>query len=325
MTEISIRTTTTQRSFVYSYHYNPSAIGKPTILFLHGFPSTHRDWASQINYFSSKGYGVIAPDLLGYGDTSAPDDVQQYKLSDMAQDIIDILNDLNVDKVIGVGHDWGSLLLSRLLNVQVGRFKGAALLAVGYAPPHPNFDYKATNAMLKSLIGYDVFGYWEFFAADDAPALSEKNIDSLYSLVFPDDPTIWKTELVPFGKAREWVEQNKQLPRAHFWTAEQQEAHKQALLKKGLRGPFNWYKGRINGMNDTSEIAIPVEAYQISIPIFFGGALKDVLCFPNINEAMMGKTCSNLVSKNFDACHWIMLEVPGELNEALSGFFVSLE
>lgn len=45
-------------------------------------------------------------------------------------------------------------------------------------------------------------------------------IDSFYSIVFPDDPLIWKTDMAPLGKAREWVEQNKQRPRAAFWTAE---------------------------------------------------------------------------------------------------------
>ena len=106
MSENTTRTTTTRRGFVYSYHYAAPKDGKPTILFLHGFPSTHQDWAAQTTYFSDKGYGVIAPDLLGYGDTDAPEDANKYWLVDMAGDIVDILDDLRVDKVVGVGHDW---------------------------------------------------------------------------------------------------------------------------------------------------------------------------------------------------------------------------
>ncbi|KAF8812870.1 alpha/beta-hydrolase [Phlegmacium glaucopus] len=332
MNDNSIRSTTTRRGFVYSYHYNAPSTEKPTILFLHGFPCTHRDWASQITNFSSKGYGVIAPDLLGYGNTSAPDDVNQYKRLDMAEDIIDILKDLSIDTVIGVAHDWGCFLLSRLLNTHVDRFFGAAFLAAGYVPPQPNFDYDAQLAQLNKLVGYDVVGYWRFFADDDAPALIEKNIDSFYSLLFPNDPSIWKIDLAPLGKAREWIEQNKQLPRADYCTAEIQEDHKKALLKKGLRGPCNWYKGHLNGMNNADEASIPPEAYHISIPTFFGGALKDCICHLTdcicisiLVKSSMGKTCSNLVIKDFDTSHWIMLEASNELNEALGQFFGSLE
>ncbi|KAF8885233.1 Alpha/Beta hydrolase protein [Gymnopilus junonius] len=316
---MSIRSTTTRRGFA------PSA-EKPTVIFLHGFPSTHLDWTSQITTFSNKGYGVIAPDLLGYGDTSAPDDVNQYKTLDMAEDVVDILKDLGVYKVIGVAHDWGCFLLSRLLNTHLDRVLGAAFLAVGYIPPQPNFDYNAQLATLNKLVGYDVFGYWRFFSDDDAPTLTEKHasIDSFYSLLFPNDPSIWKTDMAPLGKSREWIEQNKQLPLASYWTAEQKEEHKKTLLKKGLRGPYNWYKARLTGINNADEASIPQEAYQINIPTFFGGALKDQICLANLTKPMMGKTCPNLVTKDFDTSHWIMLEASDELNEALEQFFGSL-
>ncbi|KAJ4483865.1 Alpha/Beta hydrolase protein [Lentinula aciculospora] len=318
-----IRTTSSQRGFTYSYYYQPPSNSKPTILFLHGFPSTHRDWAAQITAVSNKGYGVIAPDLLGYGDTSAPEDVEQYKLLDMAQDVVDILNDLDISKVIGVSHDWGSGILSRLLDAYIDRFYGAAFLAVGYIPPQPNFDYKKHLAMLKALVGHDVFGYWEFFASDDAAALSEKNIDSLYSLLFPNDPLVWKTDMAPLGKAREWIEANKQLPRAHFWTAEAEKAHKQALLQNGFRGPYNWYKVHVTGINNAAEATIPTEAYHIQIPTFFGGATQDYICLTVLAKAAMTETCSNVVTKDFDTSHWIMMEASDELNEVLTQFFIT--
>lgn len=70
----------------------------------------------------------------------------------------------------------GSVLLSRLLQTHIDLFIGAAFLSGGYVAPQPTFDYNAQTAMLKQVLGYDVFGYWEFFAADDAAALIEKNV-----------------------------------------------------------------------------------------------------------------------------------------------------
>ncbi|KAF9459269.1 Alpha/Beta hydrolase protein [Collybia nuda] len=318
------RTTTTRRGYLYSYYYKAATLGKPTILFIHGFPSMHHNWSSQAPYFVQRGYGIIAPDMLGYGGTSAPDDVGEYKLRSMGEDIIDILNDLVVSKVIGVAHGIATLLLSRLLNTHASFFIGAAFLGLGYLPPQPTFDYKTEIAALNKLFGYDVFGYWDFFAAEDAVSLTEKNIDSFYSLLFPDDPLIWRTDLAPLGKAREWIEQNTQRPRAAFWTAEDQEAHQAALMQKGLRGGLNWYKARHGALNNADEKSIPQEAVTISIPTFFGGATKDYICAIDIGRTVMPRFCSNMMVKEFNTSHWIMKEAPDELNRALEDFFVTL-
>lgn len=52
-------------------HIKPSDT-QPYLLLCHGFPSSSYDWRHQINYFAGLGYGVLAPDLLGYGDTDKP-------------------------------------------------------------------------------------------------------------------------------------------------------------------------------------------------------------------------------------------------------------
>lgn len=90
----------------YSYVHIKSAKDKPYILFLHGFPSSSYDWRRQISFFSELGYGVIAPDLLGYGGTDKPSDVGAYKLKSISEDVTSILDIEKTGKVYGVGHDW---------------------------------------------------------------------------------------------------------------------------------------------------------------------------------------------------------------------------
>lgn len=90
----------------YNYvHIEPSS-EKPYILLLHGFPSSSYDWRNQIKCFSKLGYGIIAPDLLGYGGTDKPKEVESYKLKSMCQDVISILDIEKAGKVYAVGHDW---------------------------------------------------------------------------------------------------------------------------------------------------------------------------------------------------------------------------
>lgn len=100
-------TYTTSRELTYSYiHIPPQLPNTQYILFLHGFPSTSRDWRHQISYFAAKGYGILAPDLLGFGETSKPSGLEMYRGKGMAEDIVEIMVSEGVGVVVGVAHDW---------------------------------------------------------------------------------------------------------------------------------------------------------------------------------------------------------------------------
>lgn len=46
------------------------------------------------------------PDLLGYGGTDKPKELEAYKLKTMWTDVVSILDAVGVEKVLVVGHDW---------------------------------------------------------------------------------------------------------------------------------------------------------------------------------------------------------------------------
>lgn len=103
--------TTISSSTTYCYvHFTPSS-PKPTNFFLHGFPSSSYDWRHQISHFSSHGYGVLVPDLLGYGGTDKPVSPNAYLGKKMATEVVDVLDYEGLDMVHAVGHDFGSHLL----------------------------------------------------------------------------------------------------------------------------------------------------------------------------------------------------------------------
>jgi pimeloyl-ACP methyl ester carboxylesterase len=77
------------------YHYlnpaDPSGL-EPTLVFLHGFPPNLHGWRHRVRFFVERGYGVLAPDLLGYGGTDKPTDVLAYAKGLMSADIIAIID-----------------------------------------------------------------------------------------------------------------------------------------------------------------------------------------------------------------------------------------
>ena len=96
----------TTRGFTYSYYFSAAQPEKPTLVFLHGFPSSSWDWTSQATFFKARGYGLIIPDMLGYAGTDKPTDPKAYVGSGVAKDIVDIMDNESVQKAIAVGHDW---------------------------------------------------------------------------------------------------------------------------------------------------------------------------------------------------------------------------
>jgi soluble epoxide hydrolase / lipid-phosphate phosphatase len=160
----------------YSYTYIPAKSLKPTILFLHGFPSSSYDWRHQVTYFSMLGYGVIAPDLLGYGETDKPTSVSDYRGKKMAAEINELLEHAKLSKVHGVAHDWGCFLLSRLANYYPERLLSCSFLAVAYRQPGERMNVDAVNAITKSKLGYEIYGYWKFLVQEDAAQILKDHV-----------------------------------------------------------------------------------------------------------------------------------------------------
>jgi pimeloyl-ACP methyl ester carboxylesterase len=105
--------------------------GTPVLL-LHGFPDRGSMWHHQIDALTDAGYRVIAPDLRGFGDSDAPDAVDQYGLFALLGDITAILDALGVDKAHVVGHDWGAALAWITATFAADRVLSLTAVSVGH-------------------------------------------------------------------------------------------------------------------------------------------------------------------------------------------------
>lgn len=118
---------TTSRGFKYHYYLSPAnPPSNPTILFVHGFPSTSIDWRHQVAYFKAFGYGLVVPDMLGYGGTDKPTETTAYRHSLICKDLIDILDAEGIHQPIVIGHDWYAsyMTIVYLLFTHVSCVKG---------------------------------------------------------------------------------------------------------------------------------------------------------------------------------------------------------
>ncbi|PVH77426.1 putative epoxide hydrolase [Cadophora sp. DSE1049] len=303
----------------YSYVFVPAKEGKATILFLHGFPSSSADWRHQIKYFSSKGYGIVAPDLLGYGESSKPDDLNAYRSEKMAAEIISVLDYEEVAKVHGIGHDFGSFMLSRVAPLYPDRILTCSFLAVPYMPPQldKDMDVNLINTMTKRVLGYEMFGYWIFNAREDAWEILRDHVESALCLTFAEDPSLWVTDLAPIGALEKWLIADRSAPYASYMRPEDIALHRK-IHQDNYKGGLHWYRAFVEGINNADLILIS-PYWKLHSPALFIDCKKEPLKIPGSRESMSVQFDS-LVIKEIEAAHWVQLEKPDEVNMILEDF-----
>ncbi len=106
----------------------------PAVLFCHGFPDTSYTWRRQMKVVAALGYRAIAPDMRGYGRSSAPSDFALYTPLQTAGDLVGLLDALNIPSAVIVGHDWGATHAWNAAMMRLDRFKAVFCLSVPYFP-----------------------------------------------------------------------------------------------------------------------------------------------------------------------------------------------
>jgi len=163
-------------------HYLVAGKGDPVVL-LHGFAETSHMWLRLMAKLADK-HTVIAPDLRGFGQSSAPED--GYTKKAMAQDIRALLKSLNYDHIRLVGHDIGLMVayayaaqypgeVDRLVLMEaflpgVGEWNNVFLLRDLW---HFHFYGKTPLALVTGRERIYLEHFWNDFAADAAKSVPE--------------------------------------------------------------------------------------------------------------------------------------------------------
>ena len=119
----------------------------PAVLFCHGFPDTSYTWRRQMKAIASAGCRAIAPDMRGYGRSSAPGDATLYTPLQTAGDLVGLLDALKIPSAVLVGHDWGTTHAWNAAPMRPDRFKAVFGLSVPYVP---RGDISVVERMRKS-------------------------------------------------------------------------------------------------------------------------------------------------------------------------------
>jgi pimeloyl-ACP methyl ester carboxylesterase len=115
-------------------------------LLLHGWPDDATTWLSVAERLSNAGVRTIMPWLRGFGKTRfhSASVCRDGRIEALAQDAIDLMDVLGVERFSVVGHDWGARMAYALAAIAPERLETITALSLGYSPrgafPVPPFE-----------------------------------------------------------------------------------------------------------------------------------------------------------------------------------------
>src|SRR5437588_70382 len=107
------------------------------VVLCHGFPELAFSWRHQIPVLAGAGYRVVAPDMRGFGQSSAPAQIDAYDVRSLCADMTGLLDALDEESAVFVGHDWGASLVWSLAVLEPKRVSAVAGLSVPFVPRAP--------------------------------------------------------------------------------------------------------------------------------------------------------------------------------------------
>jgi 3-oxoadipate enol-lactonase len=111
--------------------HNQSEFKNTPVIFLHGVYFDHHLWDNQLSAISDR--PVIAIDMPFHGESK--NIKKNWNLDDCADMLLEILDSLKIEKVIAVGHSWGSMTIIRAANKNPNRFAALGLCNMPFKKP----------------------------------------------------------------------------------------------------------------------------------------------------------------------------------------------
>lgn len=291
----------------------------PAVLFCHGFPDTSYTWRRLMKVVSSAGYRAIAPDMRGYGRSSAPTDPNLYTPLQTAGDLVALLDALNIPTAVLVGHDWGATHAWNAAVMRPDRFTAVFCMSVPYVP---RGDVSVFEKMRKSGHQNDFYMFeqmkpeadqiWAnasvtipgvlYWASGSAPATSRWN---------PMDPARSLYRAAP-GPLPSWAE------------PDYIQHNISEFQRTGFHGGLNYYRAA----EPYFALSSPWRGAKISQPSFFISGTADGLktLYPlNATQLRVGLPGLVEMVELDNVGHWIQHEAPSEAARHLLKFLRTVQ
>lgn len=300
------------------------AKGRPVLMFLHGFPEAAFVWDGLLAHFSQPengGYRCIAPNLRGYEQSSAPNDVSAYQPKHLVQDIAALIaleggqpqcwaapskasplggQRLTRSEERGgpqidclVAHDWGGAVAWNLAASQPQLIKKLAIIN----SPHPGTFLRELQ---QSPSQQAASAYMNFLIRPDAEKL----------LAEDDYKRLWR-----------FFSNISTPPNAGGWLTDAVKSQYRDVWEHGLTGPLNFYRASpLRPGPDVANLVIPRELLYVNLRTLVVWGMGDMALLPGLLVGLADFVPRMELERVDGASHWIIHEQPMLVTQHLARF-----
>jgi pimeloyl-ACP methyl ester carboxylesterase len=274
-------------------HVAEAGEGRPVVL-LHGFPELWYSWRHQLPALADAGYHALAPDMRGFGDSSAPAEIEAYDVVELCGDVVRLLDDIGAERGAIVGHDWGANVAWHFALLHPERVACVAGISVPLTPRSGS----PPLALMREHLGEDFYIVWmqEPGVADEALARDVRR-----TVLTPD---VWNAR---------WAASEEE-PRVPSWMTEDDVSfYVDTFERTGFTGGLNWYRNIDRNWERTAGL----DERGVEQPALFMAGTRDSTVKWMSPDATKDRFKDLRIVMVEGPGHWLQQERPDEVNEEL--------
>uniref|UniRef100_A0AAZ3Q7J6 AB hydrolase-1 domain-containing protein n=1 Tax=Oncorhynchus tshawytscha TaxID=74940 RepID=A0AAZ3Q7J6_ONCTS len=233
------------------------------------------------------GFRVVSLDMKGYGQSTAPPDIDEYSQEQICQ------VKGGIPQVTLVGHDWGGSVVWNMAQCHPERVRAVASLNTPLFPVDPS---KNPMDFLKTV---PIFNYQLYFQDPGvAETEMEKDLARTFKIFFHGSGDEVTRERGLF------VGLPDEIPRSSILSETALQFYITQFKDKGFRGPLNWYR---NVVSNWKWLCSRPRA-KLLMPALMVTAGKDPVLLPVFSRGMENMI-PNLTRGHIEECgHWTQME-----------------
>jgi pimeloyl-ACP methyl ester carboxylesterase len=299
----------------------------PLVLLCHGFPESWYSWRHQLRALAEAGFHAVAPDMRGYGQTDAPEAIEQYTLLHMTGDMVGLLDALGEPTAVIAGHDWGAPVAWTCAQLRPDRFRAVIGLSVPFRPRSPALP-TSVMPQTEDAVFYQLYFQTPGVAEAELERDVRRTIRSLLYSASGDAPRASDGAprlgmVARSGGVLDGLEDPGELP---GWLTEADvDFYVREFTQIGFRGGLNWYRN----IDRAWQLLAPFAGVGVTVPALYMAGDRDlVLAFRGMDQflANLERFVPQLRGKVIlPGCgHWTQQERATEVNKAMIGFLRGL-
>jgi len=264
----------------------------PLLVFLHGFPEAAFVWDELMLRLGDR-WRCVAPNLRGYEQSSAPEEVEAYRAKHLVADIAALIDELGGKVDALVAHDWGGAVAWNLAVQRPGVMRRLVIVN----SPHPATFLRGLQNDPEQQAAS---AYMNFLCRPDAEALLAEN----------DFARLWPffTNMGAADSARP----------GGGWLTEAVRQQYREVWNAGLRGGCNYYRAsplRPPTARDSSVMTIRFapEAVTVHVPTLVIWAEDDVALPNTLLDGLETFVPRMRLVRLPKATHWVIHEQPATI------------